>query len=138
LVCLVALTASSVGGTGLAAAQPSFTKSQLDDYAVLQGEQIRLRYFYSLSPDCRSRAPPRIVVAQAPAGGRIVIRVERKFPTYPSDNPRSRCNGRRVPAKAVYYRAPPTFSGSESVTYLVYWPNGNIWRQIARIAVQSR
>jgi hypothetical protein len=104
--------------------------------AVLAGDTIRLNSFMDLNDDCTSKRLPTIKVLREPVHGRVSTAISTGFPGYPPHDIRSACNGRRVPAIAVLYRAGKSSGLNDEVVFETVWISTSLWHSSYTISIR--
>lgn len=100
------------------------------------GATLMLTSVGSLNQDCTSRGQVTAKVVQAPDNGTVHIENGMAFPTYsPGDAP-FLCNARKAPMTLISYRASPGFTGQDTTSIQVFFPDGNAPTFLFHIAVQ--
>jgi len=102
-----------------AVAQTATSKS------VVAGKAIKLSYFLSVDPGCKSTGYPEVRLTTAPQIGKISLKRGRDFSGFPSANVRSACNTRASPSVQVWYATPRGSSGTDRVGLLALFPDGS-------------
>lgn len=69
----------------------------------------------AIDPDCSPHPGSTLAVVEPPAHGAVKIVEEGVYVAFPAANPRSACNGRKVPGRKVYYTAAEGYSGHDKV-----------------------
>ena len=88
------------------------------------GGKLGNQEFLEINPDCSAMGFPTIRVTTQPTNGVVTLLKGKGFPRFPSSNPRSACNTRRVPAIVLEYRPSPGFVGSDTFTLDAFFHNG--------------
>jgi hypothetical protein len=130
LAALVAIALSGCNATENARERRVATK------AVVAGGKVELNGYRSLELDCSANPAPRINIIQKPAFGTVSTERNTAFPAFPADNPRSRCNTRRVPNLSVVYRANANAGAKDRVVFEVIWHDGELWKADYTILVR--
>lgn len=100
------------------------------------GTTLMLTSVGSLNRDCTSRGQVTAKVVQAPDNGTVHIENGMAFPSYsPGDAPYL-CNARKSPMTLITYRAEPGFTGQDTTSVQVFFPDGNAPTLLFHIAVQ--
>ena len=95
----------------------------LNRFVRVNGALTGLAYM-TLNPDCSPVGYPSAQLVSGPSNGAVTMFKGAAFPAYPSDNPRSACIKRRVPGTIIEYRPRRDFTGSDSFTVNVIFPDG--------------
>lgn len=93
-------------------------------YAVA-GSRTRISFITNIAPDC-SPIQMRTRIALKPSRGAVETESSHGFPSYPKDNPRSKCNSTRVSGVAVYYTPAQDFSGTDTLEVAAISENGTM------------
>jgi dienelactone hydrolase len=104
-------TAAAAGTAAPAAAASTYRKT------VAAGATTTLAFAYGVNPDCSSRGVPKLWVVQPPQHGTANVAPRTDFARFPSNNPLSACNTRKVPGIAVDYTPADGFAGSDTVVF---------------------
>jgi hypothetical protein len=100
------------------------------------GQPLTLFRGGSTNPDCTSQGNVTVRVVGGPQHGRVSVRSGGLFPTFSANNPRSRCNTRRVAGKEAIYISRRGYVGPDAVTLEVIYPEGRYLRRTIAIAVR--
>ena len=103
---------------------------------VLAGTRLEADHVTSINPDCTIAGHVTVRVTQEPVHGTIQVIDGEMFPSYPSNNPRSACNTRKVPATVIDYTPASGFVGSDFFVYEIFGPDGSDVSTKAAIAVK--
>lgn len=117
---------------GLSACQTASTSSPRTNGDVLfatRGGSVLAGHYRDVAADCSNRGYAEIAIVTRPRGGRIELRREGAFPKFPADNPRAKCNSRKVDGVGVYYVGDPAFTGADRFSIELIWSDGARWTQ---------
>jgi hypothetical protein len=89
---------------------------------------VRVGVYVNVKPDCTSGPLPTIRLSAPPANGRVIVRRANIGATN-----YKQCLALQVPGLVAFYRSRPDFSGADTLSLEVRFPNGNT--QIHRITV---
>ena len=103
---------------------------------VIAGKPFKLTSAISTNPDCTSAGDPVMRVTAPPANGSVSIGRGSAFPYFPESNPRSVCNRRRVPATVATYVARRGYTGPDSLSVEVIFPNGQLRQESYSLMVR--
>ncbi|HEY4142652.1 MAG TPA: hypothetical protein VGM57_14620 [Pseudolabrys sp.] len=103
---------------------------------AIPGKPLILVGIALTNPDCSPHGSITIRVLEPPEHGRVSISTTRFFPTYPSSNPRSVCNKRRVQGTQAIYHAQRGYTGPDRVVLEAIGPTGGYARRMFRIDVK--
>lgn len=92
---------------------------------VRPGQTQKFGWFLSVDPTCRSIGPWTVNLIDPPGKGRVMVEQGSEYPSFPSMNPRSACNKRKVPATRLIYSAPPGAGDDDQFTIEIVDPLGN-------------
>lgn len=99
--------------TGFILSPAAAAPLQIQEKVVEAGKLQKIGQFISMDPECHLLPGMAISVLEGPTKGTISMEMVKGYPSYPSFNPRSRCNTRKVPAQAIFYRPLPSAGGGE-------------------------
>ena len=125
---LHALAAASLvlaGAVSVATAQ-TVTRAARGD----AGKDIRVGVYINVKPDCSSGPLPTIRLVDKPANGTVTV-------TSAKINAKNykQCLALEVPGYVAFYRSEPTFSGIDSFTLEVRYPEGRTEMQKLNVTV---
>ena len=100
------------------------------------GEKQKMGYFIGLNPDCTATGVPKVTFVTPPSHGTMTAEQGEDYPGYPTDNPRSACNRRKVPAVLLYYQSAPGYTGNDAAVVEVVFPAGSLQHQTYEITVR--
>jgi hypothetical protein len=112
------------------AAQAQYVK------VAVSGQPMMLYQANSTNPDCTTMGAVTMRVVGGPQHGRVTVSSTGVFPTFPLNNPRSRCNTRRVAGKKAFYTSRRGYVGSDAVALEVIFPNGRYLQRSFSSAVR--
>lgn len=115
---------------------PASAQSAVYQKVVEHGKDVSLGFYASVNPDCTSRGYASAAVTNPPQGGRVLSTHASDFATFVATNPRSACNRRRLQGTKVWYRASPSFIGTDSFQLQIIRANGDI--SLYNIQIQVR
>ena len=94
------------------------------------GKDIRVGVYVNVKSDCSSGPLPTIRLVDQPANGKVTVRTANvKAQNY------KQCLALEVPGYVAFYRSEPTFSGVDSFTIEVKFPEGRIELQKLNVTV---
>jgi hypothetical protein len=82
-------------------------------------------FLYDINPDCTVIGIPAVRVLEQPKSGKVTVENGTGFPTFPANNVRSKCNGSRSDGAIISYTPNPGYTGADSITVDVIYPDGN-------------
>lgn len=105
--------------------------------AAIGGTPIRIWANTAIDPDCSVHAPgAALTILEQPRHGAAEIRDEPYFAAFPSANPRSACNDRKVPGHQAFYTAASGFKGHDRMVLQGSSPDGLVRRIAVDITVR--
>jgi hypothetical protein len=128
-------TAAAVMLGSLVLAGCQTTQSTLTRTAVA-GQPLRLDFVGSFNPDCTPIGTSRVLITRQPSSGRVVVSKGTGFSSYGRENPRSRCNARRMPGIIVHYIPNPGFIGQDSFDAELLFGSGTTLTKTYRLTVR--
>lgn len=136
---LIAASLSLLGGCATQPAQAPVAATQAANRpaithqrGALPGKRQQVAFLTAANPDC---SPVGITpdLTFRPEHGTVEFVSLNDFGEWPSSNPRSKCNDRRVPGTGVFYTSDPGFRGTD--TFVVTWVTAGGFRNTWSIAV---
>jgi hypothetical protein len=100
------------------------------------GAPMLLYQAWSVNPDCTPTGTVTMRVVASPNHGRVSIVRAQVFPRFPSYNPRSHCNARRVTGVKAMYVSRRGYTGPDTAAVEVIFPSGGYRRAGFGIAVR--
>jgi hypothetical protein len=101
-------------------------KQEVVRYAFA-GNKMTLANLFSMTPDCSIVEGWAYEIIKQPEHGIAEIVPTTTFSTWPKDNPRYKCNERKVDAHMVTYTPKVGYKGPDSLTYVEIGPSGLAW-----------
>jgi hypothetical protein len=96
------------------------------------GKDIRVGVYVNVKSDCSSGPLPTIRLVDRPSNGKVTVRSANvKAQNY------KQCLALEVPGYVAFYRSEPTFSGVDSFTIEVKFPEGRTELQKLNVTVGS-
>ena len=81
----------------------------------------------AIDPDCKAHDPaPTLTLLQPPAHGTVRISDEPFYFAYPAGNPRSACNGQKIPGHQAFYTAAAGYRGRDKLVLQGASPEGRV------------
>ena len=105
------------------------------ELASQSGAPVEIEFWYSVNPDCTSRGEMRVHVTSPPKHGTIELLAGWGYASFPEENPRRPCNQKGVAGTHGYYRSAPGFTGRDSLSTEVLYPDGMTALETWNIAV---
>jgi hypothetical protein len=84
---------------------------------ALSGQRQLIFTIYASAPDCASLGYPTMKIAKPPQHGQVSVEQGTALASFGRGDARSACNGKNVPATAIYYTSEPGFVGADSVAF---------------------
>jgi len=98
----------------------------------LAGKDIQIGVYINVQPDCTSGALPTIRLSTPPSSGKVTVkRGNAKLTNY------KQCLALEVPAFVAIYRSAPEFSGLDTLTLEIKYPQGRTEIQRVTVTVGS-
>jgi hypothetical protein len=91
---------------------------------VLADQRLRVAFLYDLNPDCSLIGIPTVRILEPPKSGQATVEKDSGFPSFSATNVRSICNGDRVDGAAISYMPNVGYTGTESITVEIIYPDG--------------
>ena len=111
--------------------------AQAQDYkTAVGGSPIELRRAWSTNPDCTGAGSVTMRLSGAPQHGRVTFTRGGVFPNFPASNVRAHCNTRRVPGITAHYTAQRGYSGPDSASIEIFFPDGSAVSRSFSISVR--
>jgi len=99
-----------------------------EEYArfVRSGVDTALYFFVVANPDCSPADGYEVAVTTQPQHGSLTSEPSKEFASWPKENPRSKCNDKKIRGTNWVYRSEKGYRGKDEFEIVVYWPNGTI------------
>jgi hypothetical protein len=126
-------------GACLAANQKHITPEQKPlrkEKTVVSGRKTKIDNYFSIQSDCSPNGYPEVRVSVRPQHGEATTEQATKAAAYPAGNPRSRCNGRQLPATALFYTSASAYAGKDHFEVDVIFPTGGYRRAVYEVTVR--
>lgn len=94
--------------------------------AALGSSQIILWRNTAINPDCTGIPGVTLSILRAPEHGKATVSDEPFYAAFPSANPRSVCNSRKVPGHQAFYQADAGFTGHDKLVLQGSSPEGRV------------
>jgi hypothetical protein len=116
--------------TALAPAASAWAQATTIERAVKAqaDKDVRVGIYVNVQPDCSSGPLPTIRLTDPPSNGRVVVKRAKIGATN-----YKQCLALQVPGLVAFYRSRPGFTGADTLSLEVKFPNGNT--QVQRITV---
>jgi hypothetical protein len=95
-------------------------------------KDVRVGVYVNVQPDCTSGPLPTIRLSEPPANGRVVV----KRANIGATNFKQ-CLSLQVPGLVAFYRSRPGFSGPDTLSLEIKFPNGRTEVQRITVTVSS-
>jgi hypothetical protein len=95
-------------------------------------KDVRVGVYANVQPDCTSGPLPTIRLTDPPANGRVIVRRAKIGATNVKQ-----CLALQVPGLVAFYRSRAGFSGADTLSLEVKYPNGKIEIQRITVTVSS-
>jgi TonB family protein len=103
--------------------------------ASQSGAPVEIQFWYAVNPDCASRGDMKVRVTSPPRHGKLELLGGWGYANFAEDNPRRPCNQHGVVGTHAYYVSEPGFTGRDSISTEVLYPDGVTARETWNIAV---
>jgi Domain of Unknown Function with PDB structure (DUF3857)/Transglutaminase-like superfamily len=91
---------------------------------VARDQRLRVATLYDLNPDCSVIGIPTVRIIESSKNGGIIVEKGSGFPSYPANNPRSRCNSNAVDGEVIFYMPEFGYVGADAVLVEIIYPDG--------------
>ncbi len=89
----------------------------------------------ALAPDCSALGQVEAKIVSGPEHGVVQITKGTAFPNYAPGDPPYVCNARRSPATLITYRSEVGFTGEDTASMQIFFPDGRAPTLLVHIAV---
>lgn len=133
----------SPAGVGLVIAQVSspaahgFSGPITRHVIVPIGQTVTLASTFSVKPDCSFSAYNEVRIKEKPTHGTASIVRDKDYPNFAANNPRSVCNGIKLPGTFLKYTPNAGFAGVDYVVMEIIVSNGSVAEVRTSITVKS-
>jgi hypothetical protein len=103
---------------------------------AIADQPLRVAFLYYLNPDCSVIGVPTVRVLEQPKSGKVTVENGTGFSTFPASNSRSKCNDSRSDGAIISYTPNPGYTGADSITMDVIYPDGLVSKR--RYAIDVR
>ena len=111
-------------------------KQEVVRYAFA-GNKMILANLFAMTVDCSVVDGWAYEIVKQPAHGTAEIVPTSFFPAYTKDNPRYKCNERKIDGHMVTYTAKVGYKGPDSLTYVEIGPQGLAWETTFHFNVRA-
>ena len=125
-----ALLCCAVPAAGWAQQMPTLQR------VVASGRPQQINFITTMDPDCHLTGSGDFAVLEGPAHGRVSMERGVDFPNYPPNNPRARCNTRKLAGNKLIYQSAPGFVGEDDFVLEVVGKYGSVLRARYHIAIR--
>ena len=94
------------------------------DFVVPMNQSRKVDHGMSINQDCSSTGETVIRVETSPQHGTVQIKKGMDHPNFPQSNPRNACNVCSLPSTQVWYSPAHDYTGPDSVSIEMIYPNG--------------
>jgi hypothetical protein len=92
---------------------------------AIADQRLQVAFLYDINPDCSVIGVPTVRIVEQPKSGKAAIENGTGFPAFPANNPRSKCNQSRNDGAIISYTPDPGYTGADSITVDIIYPDGN-------------
>jgi hypothetical protein len=92
--------------------------------AVAIDHKLPIDFIYAINPDCSSIGLASVRVIGQPDHGNIAVENGTGYSNFPPENQRYECNKRKSQGISVVYEPHPGFTGTDSITLDIIFPQG--------------
>lgn len=103
---------------------------------VLSDTRTKLTYHMYVNPDCSPSGFATYRISREPKNGKAEMVRGEEFPSFKSDNVRSKCNEQRVGATQLWFLPNEGFRGKDSFEFELIGPRGQYRRTFVEIEVK--
>jgi transglutaminase-like putative cysteine protease len=103
---------------------------------VAAGQKVRVEFLYDIEADCSSMGQTTVRVVAQPQHGALTVENGQAFTTFPKDNQRYECNTRKSDGTLVFYEPNSDYTGGDSASLYIIYPNGTAQTRHYSIAVK--
>jgi hypothetical protein len=103
---------------------------------AIADQTLKVAFLYDLNPDCSAIGVPSVRIFEQPKNGKVTIEKGTDFTTFPASNSRFKCNSNRTEGAIISYTPNPGFTGADSVSVDIIYPDGNAAKR--RYAIDVR
>ena len=98
--------------------------AEASDFVVPMNQSRKVNHGMAINQDCTSMGETVARVETSPQHGTVSIKKGTDHPGFPQSNPRSACNVRSLPSMQVWYSPAHGYTGPDSVSIEMIYPNG--------------
>jgi hypothetical protein len=103
---------------------------------AIADKPLEVAFLYDINPDCSVIGVPTVRIVEKPKSGQVTIENGTGFPAFPSTNSRSKCNQSRNDGAIISYIPDPGYTGADSITVDIIYPDGNAAKRRYAIEVK--
>jgi hypothetical protein len=92
---------------------------------AIADKSLEVAFLYDINPDCSVIGVPTVRIVEQPKSGKVTIQNGTGFPAFPSSNSRFKCNQSRSDGATISYVPDPGYTGADSITVDIIYPDGN-------------
>jgi hypothetical protein len=104
--------------------------------AVPAGRKLSIDFISAINPDCSSMGLASVRVIGQPEHGKTAVENGTGFTNFPAQNQRYECNKQKSEGVVVAYEPNPGFTGPDSMTLDIIYPNG--WEVKRRYVIEVK
>jgi hypothetical protein len=140
---LAASTAALLVASPAIAQEPAWTKDEITagvrkvEYTrrVPAGKQLALEDVAFLNIDCTVAEDAEVMITKEPQHGVATIDSSERFPNFAKDNPRYKCNERKVKSRRLNYKPAVGYVGDDQFEVQEWYANGMVTEYTYHIKV---
>lgn len=116
--------------------QAQAPKTYNTNSVVLADTKTRIGQLLMIEPDCEL-IELTIRITKAPVNGKLEVVEGEAFPYYAKDNPRAKCNDKKVfGASLIFYAPKAGFKGADTASVEVITSRGQSYRYVWNITIK--
>jgi hypothetical protein len=100
------------------------TQKETVKRVVASGKNQLVGFLYAVNPDCTASGDIDIRITKQTEHGSVEIASATRFPNFPKENIRARCNSHKVRGMQVNYKSAEKYVGDDTLDLLVLYPGG--------------
>jgi len=99
-----------------------------EEYAryVRSGAHTALYFFAVTNPDCSPVDGYEVAVTTQPQHGEVTLEPSKEYASWPKENPRSKCNDKKIHGTNWIYRSEKGYRGKDEFEITIYTPTGTV------------
>jgi hypothetical protein len=115
--------------------EPKVVKTEVERQGR-PNREVFIATYLTLSRDCKVGPNPRLEVSQAPKNGKVYTRANAINLRAVPGAPRTNCIGTSPSGLGVFFRPERRFAGTETFTFKIIYPDGDIREVAAKIVIE--